>query len=128
MKHKKLFFSLAIVGFVGVLGLIMANKTLAYRGDYNQKGPSYSEERHVAMTQALANKDYQAWKDLMANRGRVTQVVNENNFPRFVEMHNLMVAGKTSEANVIRQELGLGQGMRHGQAKGQGNGNCRLTK
>ena len=71
---------------------------------------NYSEERHQAMTQAFANKDYNAWKDLMSGKGRVSQIVNEGNFARFAEAHQLMLEGKTNEAQTIRAELGLGSG------------------
>ncbi|KKU56319.1 MAG: hypothetical protein UX78_C0010G0037 [Candidatus Amesbacteria bacterium GW2011_GWA2_47_11] len=91
---------------------------LAYRGDPNVQGPNYSPERHEAMEKAFENKDYNAWKELMKGRGRVTQVVNEQNFNRFAEMHQLRVEGKVDEANQIRQELGLG--LHDGSGAGQG--------
>lgn len=72
-------------------------------------GPNYSPERHVAMTRAFENKDYEAWKKLANQQGRVTQVVNAGNFAKFAKMHELKVAGKTAEADQIRAELGLGQ-------------------
>ena len=73
---------------------------------------------------AFDNNDYNAWKNLMNGKGRVTNVVNEGNFNRFAEAHRLMEAGKNDEANKIRQELGLGQGSKDGQGmnKGQNRG------
>ena len=112
---------------LGVLGLAIAGAAaystgaLAYRGDSNQKGPNYTPERHEQMEKAFENKDYNAWKNLMNGRGRVSEAVNENNFNRFSEMHKLMEEGKTDEANKIRQELGLGQGKGNGQ-RGQNRG------
>ena len=50
------------------------------------------------MQKAFANKDYVAWKNLMQGKGRVTQVVNETNFAKFAEAHNLALQGKTAEA------------------------------
>ena len=44
----------------------------------------------------------------MQNKGKVTQVITEANFAKFVEAHNLTLQGKTVEAQKIRQELGLG--------------------
>ncbi|OGZ27301.1 MAG: hypothetical protein A2427_03145 [Candidatus Nealsonbacteria bacterium RIFOXYC1_FULL_40_7] len=90
---------------------------LAYRGDPGVRGPNYTAERHEAMTKAFENKDYNAWKEQMSGRGRVTQVVNEGNFARFAEMHQLMLDGKTTEANAIRAELGLG--LQNGSGQGQ---------
>ncbi len=96
-----------------------SSSALAYRGDPNVQGPNYTAERHEAMTKAFENKDYNAWKKQMQGRGRVTQIINESNFARFTEMHQLMLDGKTAEANAIRTELGLGlqnsgQGMSYG--------------
>jgi hypothetical protein len=79
----------------------------AYKGDPNIKGPNYSTERHEAMQKAFASRDYDAWKALMQGRGRVTQMVNEDNFAKFAEAHDLALQGKTAEAKKIREELGL---------------------
>ena len=80
----------------------------AYRGDPNIKGPNYSAERHEAMQKAFENKDYSAWVSLMQGRGRVTELVNKENFTKFAEAHELAKQGKTAEAKEIRQELNLG--------------------
>lgn len=106
--------------------IIYTTKADAYRGDPNVKGPNYTEERHEAMTQAFANKDYNAWKEQMAGRGRVTQVINEQNFAKFAEMHQLMLDGKTDQANQIRTELGLG--LKNGTGRGQGMGYGRMSQ
>src|SRR3989338_4964402 len=104
---------------LGVIGM-SAGSVLAYQGDPAVKGPNYSVERHEAMEKAFENKDYNAWKNLMQNRGRVTQVVNEQNFAKFAEAHELMEQGKTVEAQKIRHELGLG--LHNGSGKGMGMG------
>ena len=44
----------------------------------------------------------------MQGRGRVTQVVNQGNFAKFAQAHELAEAGKQEEAAAIRAELGLG--------------------
>jgi len=119
---KKTIITLLVITLaVGAL-FIASSSALAYRGDPNVKGPNYSPERHTAVTEALKNNDYNTWKELMQGNGKVTQVVNEGNFNRFVEMHNLMLEGKNQEADVIRQELGIGlrDGSRQGQRSGYG--------
>ncbi|MFA6446093.1 MAG: hypothetical protein WCW14_02470 [Candidatus Paceibacterota bacterium] len=106
MKNKTLVFgALAII--IGVTA-ISAGSALAYRGDPAVQGPNYSTERHAAMLKAFENKDYTAWKNLMQNQGRASEVITEANFERFVESHNLALQGKTAEVQKIRQELGLG--------------------
>ena len=89
-----------------VLGLtvISADEAFAYRGDSIER----STERHEAMEKAFEDNDYDAWKNLMQNRGRVTQLINKDNFSKFAEVHELMEDGKIEEARKIRQDLGLG--------------------
>jgi len=106
MKSKLLIIS-TIAVILG--GLVMLPKeTLAYKKDPNVKGPNYSVERHSAMEKAFETKNYNAWKSLMQARGRVTQIVNKDNFAKFAQAHELTELGKIAEANKIRQELGLG--------------------
>jgi len=93
----------------------------AYRGDPGVEGPDCTEERHQEMEQAFENNDFQAWSNLMQGKGRVTQVVTEENFARFAEAHELAEEGKLDEAKAIRQELGLGLGNRNGDGSGQGS-------
>lgn len=102
---------------LGVVG-VSANTALAYRGDPAVQGPNYSVERHEDMTKAFESNDYEAWKSLMAGKGRVTQVVNKDNFAKFAEAHALAEQGKTEEAQKIRQELGLGVHNGTGRASG----------
>ncbi len=103
-------------------GAIVAPRIIeAYQGNPSVKGPNYSVERHEAMTKAFANKDYNAWKKLVSsNNGKVSQIINQSNFNKFVEAHNLALQGKVDEANMIRTELGLG--LRNGSGMGQGMG------
>lgn len=113
---------LALSGLAVGVGALFATSSgaLAYRGDPNVQGPNYTAERHEAMTKAFENKVYNAWKEQMEGRGRVTQVVNESNFAKFAEMHQLMLDGKTTEANAIKTELGLG--LKNGSGQGMGYG------
>jgi hypothetical protein len=120
MNKKKILLGSSALVLGGVL--MFPALTQAYRGDPSVQGPNYTPERHDAMTQAFENNDYNAWKELMSDRGRVTQVVTEENFSRFAEAHELAEEGKFDEARQIRQELGLGlrDGSGHGQHKGGG--------
>jgi len=49
--------ALAVAAAAGIAG-----SASAYRGDYTQQGPNYSEERHQLMEQAFENNDYNLWK------------------------------------------------------------------
>ncbi len=105
---------------LGVLAL-GAGSAEAYRGDATVLGPSHSAERHQAMENAFAQNNYAAWKELMGDRGRVTELVTAANFQQFAKAHDLAQAGKVQEAQQIRQSLGLGGGQRHGAGDGTGN-------
>ncbi|MFA5867336.1 MAG: hypothetical protein WC891_05165 [Actinomycetota bacterium] len=106
-------------------GLISPVAAAAYQGDPAVKGPNYTAERHEAMEKAFDAKDFDAWKNLMNGRGRVSQVVNKDNFAKFAEAHELAEQGKTAEAAKIRQELGLGTCDGSGAGNGTGgSGTC----
>lgn len=122
MKIKKNIIAFSTLAVVGALSLIAINSVSAYRGDSSLKGPNYTTERHEAMEKAFANNDYTAWKNLMGdNGGRVVQIINKDNFARFVEAHNLAEQGKITEANKIRKDLGLGVKDGSGQNNISGN-------
>jgi hypothetical protein len=101
-------------------GLILAPKISAYKGDPGVQGPNCTPERHEEMIKAFESRDYNIWKDLMKGKGKVAQVINEDNFARFAEAHQLTQEGKADEAKEIRAELGLG--LKNGSGKGQGQG------
>ena len=118
--------------FLGLTALVLGGAViapravLAYRGDPAVKGPNYTEERHTAMEKAFETKDFNAWKTLMAGKGRVTQVINAQNFAKFAEAHELAEQGKIDEANKIKAELGLG--LHNGAGMGQGMGGGRMNR
>jgi len=117
---KKISIGLGVLAIILGLSSIIPTVAGAYRGDLNIKGPNYFLERHEAMQKAFDNKDYNAWNELMQGRGKVTQVVNKDNFAKFAEAHLLALQGKSAEAQKIRQELGLG--LRNGSGQGIGQG------
>ena len=131
---RKTYGTLALA-FVLVLGIGLV---MAHQGN----GANYNEERHDAMEAAMDAGDYNAWKELHEEygHGKIMDVVTEENFDRFVEMHEAMEDGDYETASEIRSELGLGQGRGKGlgqgksmgefrsqgrmQGHGQGHGNC----
>jgi len=112
---------------IGLSSFLITLGVSAYQGDPNVQGPNYSAERHEAMTQAFASKDYTAWKNLMSQnsrQGRVMEKVTAENFAKFAEAHDKALAGDAEGAKAIRAELGLGQKNGEGQGRyGKGNGN-----
>ncbi|MEA2098097.1 MAG: hypothetical protein U9P70_03430 [Patescibacteria group bacterium] len=126
-SNKVLVGSLAVV----MMGAFAVSSVMAYQGDYSKKGPAYSPERHTAMTEAMDGNNYEAWSELMANRGRITQVINAENFAQFAEARRLGQAGDIAGADAIRQELGIrtsnGEkvGARYGEGQGGNKGEGR---
>jgi len=108
---------------LGVITLL-PRTALAYRGDTAIQGPNYTQERHDSMTKAFSDKDYNAWKALMNNKG-VTNRITAENFAKFAEAHQLSLDGKTAEATQLRTELGLGQ--QNGSGMGRGNGRGKIN-
>ena len=104
---------------LAIAAVAVASPSLAYRGDPSVQGPDCSDERHAIMEEAFQSNNYEAWKELMNGKGRVTQVVNADNFASFAEAHKLAEEGNLEEAKTIRAEIGLGlkngSGRDHGQ-------------
>ncbi|MCK5459765.1 hypothetical protein KAI52_01480 [Candidatus Parcubacteria bacterium] len=130
-KSNKILVGSLVVAMISALAVSSA---MAYQGDYSKQGPAYSPERHTAMTKAMDSNDYQAWSDLMADRGRVRQVIKEDNFERFAEARRLGRAGDIAGADAIRQELGLrtsnGEkvGAKYGNGQGKNRGNRQESR
>jgi hypothetical protein len=118
MKANKIIVSLSAFFLLSMA--LLASNSLAYKGDPSQQGPDCTPEKHELMEKAFEENDYNAWSQLMQGKGKVVQVITENNFSRFAQAHQLAEEGKIDEANAIRQELGLGQ--QNGQGQGQGLG------
>jgi hypothetical protein len=122
---NKKMFSIALAGIAATTWVLLPKQAVAYQGDPSVQGPNYTVERHETMTKAFANNDFATWKSQMSGRGRVTEVVNEQNFAKFAQAHKLATEGKMTEANAIRAELGLGQHNGSGRGQGMGNRNNR---
>ncbi len=79
------------------------------------------EARREAVRAAIEAGDYNAWVEAHREDSPILEKINEDNFPRLVEMHNLM-----EEARGIAEELGIEKGdkggKRPGMHRGQGQG------
>jgi hypothetical protein len=119
-----------LIGLVAIFVISIASLGLglAFRGNPEVKGPNYDLEVHEQLEQAMQKGDYDAWMQIrednnLPTKGRMFQVINAENFDLYVEMHNAMLSGDTAKADEIRQELGLGQGMRNGSP-----GTCKMSE
>ena len=99
---------------LGVLALfvlsIFSLGTIAYRGDPDIQGPNYNADVHEQLETALEAGDYDLWVSIreendLPTRGRIFQVINEDNFDLFVELHEAHEAGDIDTANEIKAQL-----------------------
>jgi hypothetical protein len=124
MNKKNIMLGLGVMALLFSISGISATTADAYRGDMTVKGPNYTAERHILMEKAFETNDYTAWKNLMTNNGKVTKVINKDNFAKFSEARELAKNGDISGAKKLRQELGLGlkdgSGLRQGNMAGKG--------
>jgi len=106
---KKTTLGLGVLALILGVVAISAESVMAYKGNHDAKCTNYTEERHTAMEESFKTGNYDDWKNLMQGKGKLTQIINEGNFAKFAEAHELMEQGNVTEAEKIRQELGLGQ-------------------
>lgn len=118
-----------------VLGLGVSGTALAYQGDFSKNGPNYTPDFEAQITEVMTNSDYEGWKDLIEEKvgnRRVAEVINKDNFPKFVKAWKLAHEGKIKEANAIRKELNLrtsdGQRPQNGEGHGRGMGMHHTNK
>lgn len=123
-----------LASFLGLIVTTLAVSSLASAQE-ESRGANFDPARHEAVQTALENRDYQAWKDEVDSRPRMTDYITEENFDQFAEMHELMLAGDREGAQEIRDELGLpdmGRGMGFkkgfGMGKGMGQHDCPFAE
>jgi len=89
-----------------VLALVATSAASAYGGEFKNKGDKSSPEDRQAFVEVIESGNYEAWTSLVGDKP-ITKHINEDNFDRFVEMHNLIKAGDVDGAKEIRKELNL---------------------
>ncbi|MBU1120320.1 MAG: hypothetical protein ABIE23_03180 [archaeon] len=63
----------------------------------------------ASVEQALEDGDYDAWVEAIESRPKITDLITEENFDSFVELHNARKSGDHETANALAEELGLNQ-------------------
>ena len=82
-------------------------------------------ERREELEKILDENDFEAWSDFISEsddwgRGKISEVITEENFSTFVAMHEAIEAGDATRAKELREELGLEMNV-HGLGQGLGN-------
>lgn len=120
------------LGFGAVATLLGAGFAIAMSASADTNSFARRErntDRHDAMVSALAEGNFQAWKELVGERP-IAEKITEENFDAFVELHEAVEENDTEKVQALRNELGLperGKGMRGmgGHALGRGNSENR---
>jgi hypothetical protein len=102
MDYKKIGAGLGVFAVVLAVGVISVS---ASQGDFNFRAKKVGLENKEVFVDAIENNDYTAWQELMSKRGRVGELVTEENFANVVKMHQLMEDGKFEEAKDLKKEL-----------------------
>lgn len=121
-KHTKIRLGAAALSVIVTTALI-AGISYAYNGSFQKNGFHFVPRNHKAIISAIETGDYNIWREAVGDRP-ITEKITEENFSKFVEMHNLIEEGNFEEARAIGEELGVkgpkGKDMR-GDCIGKGN-------
>ena len=104
--NKKILTGVIIGGTI----LTTALSAYAYNGSNTTNSDQSINTNRQAIMEALESSDYQTWYNLIKDTKRgeeLSQVINESNFSKYVEAHNLMQNGDIDGAKVIFDELGV---------------------
>lgn len=124
MNNKAYIIGGLAVGLITGLSLTLGAVSYASEEE-NTPAPRMRHFNNEEVQEALENKDFELWKDLLTKNNqepKILEVIDEDNFDEFVEMHELMKEGNEEEAEKIREELGLPEMRVPGKGKrGRGN-------
>lgn len=67
----------------------------------------FSEDQMTAIKAAIEDRDFNAFVAAHSDDARILEVVTEDNFDQFVDMHELRMSGDRDGARAIAEELGL---------------------
>jgi len=117
MKLPKINPVLGLAGILATGVIITSVNTFAYEEGQQENAPRFSTEKHEQMKEKheemktlFENKDYNGWVALITKDGRtpkILETINEENFDKLIEAHQLKSEGKYEEAKAILEELGV---------------------
>lgn len=111
MNKNKYYLAVAVLGLLittaGVSAIAGAtdNDVSSRLTAYPERAEKFQEHRDE-MKQSLNNKDYDAWKSLLADKVSEDKLTEEN-FNNHLQMHELMLSGDFEGAKALAEELGF---------------------
>ena len=135
MKITESFKGISSFAVAAILLVVTASFTFANFDNNERSRSAYRETMQAhreAMTEIMESGDYNAWASAVPENGRredILKIINEDNFPRFVEAWKLKREAheKIQEAHEIMEELGFDR-MHKGRSGKRGHGTMRLNK
>jgi len=61
---------------------------------FRGRGLKMDGEHKTQIIEAIESSDYETWKELTGDKGRIGEVITEENFSQFIQLHNLKKEGK----------------------------------
>ena len=118
MKTKSILLTtLALALIITTVGIISGAKAITDNQTSEAADRSdnsiYSQHRQK-IEQAIENRDYAAWKNLMENPPQLTDIITTENFADFAAMKAAMKSGDQETAQSLREKLGLTGAMHMG--------------
>lgn len=113
-----------LVGALGLLVTTLTVSTITFAGEgFGKKFENLSPEKqaqiqakkdafqqkHEELNVIIEEEDFDAWAELMASQGKDEEFITEENFAKYIEMHQLIEEGKEKfeQAREIAEELGI---------------------
>lgn len=125
--EKKQYLLAAFLGLL-VTTLVVSSTSFAFGG--KRSGDAQVNDNREQVQTAITNKDFTAWQTAMNTRvvemrQQATDLeskINQDTFNKLTQAHELMQAGKTTEAKAIFEEIGMFGPMGQGHMESRGMG------
>jgi len=103
MKKLKTVLPVVALALLITVGTVYASQAVSEKTKPNCDPEQRAEmqQKMEATRQAIEDNDYQAWAELVEGQP-VAEIISQDNFAKFVEMHQLR-----KQAQTIAEELGL---------------------
>ena len=88
--------------------MALAGTALVGAAEFKGKGLKMDGEHKAQVEEAIESGDYNTFRELMGDKGRLAEVITEDNFDQFIQLHELKSEGKFEEAKELAKELDLG--------------------
>jgi hypothetical protein len=105
VDHQKIWLFSALIFLLLTLALLSPLIFKAY-ADVVSIDNQAIQVKNAAITQAILDKDYEAWAALQSDESLLA-AVNAGNFHLFAEAYRLLEQGKIAEANLIKKGMSM---------------------